>query len=174
MTSVRFDEIDRRAVIDSLSRQLGVRLTVVGRRRKWLKDEFQRHYWVIGGYGEWHGIPAEMMDAEVASPSGGILAIAMRLRQAIQIYVSPLAPFVDARSALNRARKTTGDYQFTYTKRGIHLVIDQAPSIALSDLTGFSFDDTAKTAVKKSREAEKLIAALPENELRALLTKLRH
>lgn len=169
MTDAKFDETDRRAVTDALCKQLGVVLTPVGHRHKWLKDEAQRSYWVIGGYEDWHGIPNEMMDAEAASSTAGILVIAIRHSQSIQIYVGPLSPLVEARNVLKRARKTSGDYQFTYTKRGRCLVIDQAPHVVLSGLSGFTFDDEEKASVARVREAEKLLKSLPANELRELL-----
>ena len=47
MARVKFDETDRRAVIDELSPHLGVQINWVGRRRKWLLDSSG------GNYGYW-------------------------------------------------------------------------------------------------------------------------
>ena len=87
MAHAKFDETDRRAVIDELGRHLGVQINRVGRRRKWLRDRSGRNYWVLGGYADWHGIPEEMMDAEVADPSNGFVVIAMR-RQSDRVKIS--------------------------------------------------------------------------------------
>ena len=119
----KFDEIDRKAVIRSVEKSLDVSLSLVGRRKKWLRDDSGKTYWVLGGYGEWHGIPAEMMDAEAKNPTGGFIVVAIRHRSAIQIYIGPLKEVVANRGKLLRARKTTGDYQFTYRKRGTRVVI---------------------------------------------------
>jgi hypothetical protein len=173
MTQMKFDETDRRAVIDALSRHFGVRIEPVGRRRKWLRDNAARSYWVLGGYGEWHGIPEEMMDAEVSRPSGGFFVIAMRHRSTMEIFISPLVPLVAARAKLNRASQTTGDYQFTFKKRGTHLIIDQIPNATLSELTGFSFDKTEKDSLARFRKAEKLVGALSEDELKKLQDELK-
>ena len=171
MAQSKFDETDRRAVIDALSHHFGVRLARVGRRRKWLRDDAGHSYWILGGYGEWHGLPEDMMDAEVSSPSDGFIVIAMRQRSVMEIFIGPLAPLVAARPKLYRASKTTGDYQFTFKKRGACLIINQVPSASLSDLTGLSFDDTEKDSLKRFQEVEKLIGALSEDEREELLEK---
>lgn len=144
----KFDETDRQAVIDMLSRHFGVRLQPVGRRRKWLRDDAGRKFWVLGGYEDWHGIPEEMMDAEVISPSRGYIVIAIRHCSTIEVFIGPLTSLVAARAHLSRASQTTGDYQFKVEKKvekhGTRLLIKQVPNAALSELTTFSFNETEK------------------------------
>ena len=171
MAHAKLDETDRRAVIDELGRHLGVQINRVGRRRKWLRDRSGRNYWVLGGYADWHGIPEEMMDAEVADPSGGFVVIAMRRKSDMEIFLGPLAPLVAARRKLSRANQSTGDYQFTFRRRGSHLLLDKDVSVTLSSLASFSFDETEMEATKRVEEAGKLFAALPEEERRELLKK---
>jgi len=173
MVDTKFDETDRRAVVDALSRHLGARLKAVGRRRKWLHDDSNRNYWVLGGSGEWHGIPEEMMDAEIAAPSDGSIVIATRHQSAIKIFIGPLAPFVEARGTLYRASHTTGDYQFTCKERGAHLVIEQAPDVRLSEIATIPFDKLEKESVARSRDIERLLNGLSETERSALLKKLK-
>ena len=67
MAERKFDETDRSAVVRNVERTLGVTLSRVGRRRKWYSDEAGKSFWIIGGYGEWHGVTEEMMDAEVSN-----------------------------------------------------------------------------------------------------------
>ena len=172
MAHSKFDETDRRAVIDELSRRLDVRISRVGRRRKWLRDHSGRNYWVLGGYADWHGIPEEMMDAEIADPSGGLVVIAMRRQSDMEIFLGPLAPLVAARRKLSRANQSSGDYQFTFRRRGGHLFVDQDSSVTLSSLVSFSFDETEKESAKRVEETMKLFAALPEDEQRELFKKL--
>lgn len=112
ISRTKFDETDRQAVIDMLSGHFGVRLQPVGRRTKWLRDDTGRKYWVLGGYEEWHGIPEEMMDEEVSSPSKGYIVITIRHPSTIEIFIGLLTLLVAARAHLNRASQTTGDYQF--------------------------------------------------------------
>lgn len=173
MTDAKFDETDRRAVIDELRRRLGTKIKAVGRRRKWLRDEQERNYWVLGGYGEWHGIPEEMMDAEIAAPSGGSIVIATRHQSTIKLFIGPLAPLVEARDTLYRASHTTGDYQFTCKERGGHLEIEQARHVRLSELATIPFDRHEKDSVARSRDIERLLDGLSEKERRALLKRLK-
>ncbi len=171
MNGNKFDETDRHAVISKLSSQLGVVLTRVGRRRKWLRDGSGRNYWILGGYGEWHGVPEEMMEAEARYPTDGYLVIAVRHRLAIEIYIGALAPVVAARDSLYRARETTGDYQFTLKKRGTHLNIDQVPSAVLTELTSFSFNGNDREATARVQEAAELISRMNEDQKRELIEK---
>ena len=169
MAHAKFDETDRRAVIDELGRHLGVQINRVGRRRKWLRDRSGRNCWVLGGYADWHGIPEEMMDAEVADPSNGFVVIAMRRQSDMEIFLGSLAPLVAARRKLYRANQSTGDYQFTFRRRGSHVLLDQDASVTLSSLASFSFDETEKESKKRVEEVVKQFAALPEDEQRELL-----
>lgn len=171
MKQVKFDETDRRAVIDELGKRLCVRLQPVPRRRKWLRDELGRNHWVLGGYGEWHGIPNDMMDAEVASGTGGFIVVAIRHEATLEIYIGPLAPLVENRRKLFRSN--TGDYQFTFRKRGSSLIIDPIPGVVLSNLAKFSFGNAEKSSLQLRRDAEKLIDELSEQERRELLETLR-
>ena len=171
MARVKFDEIDRRAVIDELVRRLGVQINRVGRRRKWLRDDSGRKYWVLGGYADYHGIPEEMMDAEVADPSGGCVVIAMRRHSDMEIFLGPLEPLVAARRKLYRANRSTGDYQFTFKRRGNRLFLDQDSSVILSSLASFSFDETENKSKKHVEEVAKLFAKLPRDKQRELLKK---
>ena len=173
MTQTKFDETDRRAAIGALSRHLGVRLRPVGRRRKWLRDDSDRSYWILGGYGEWHGVPEEMMDAEVTRSSGGSIVIALRHQSAIKLFIAALAPLVEAREKLYRASHTTGDYQFTCKERGGHLVIEQAPEVRLSELATISFDEARKASVAHVKHVERLLANMSEKERSELLKKLQ-
>lgn len=85
MPQSKFDETDRRVVVDALSRQSGLQLERVGRRRKCFRDDEARCYRILGGYGEWHGIPEEMMNEEISSNSDGLLMISMRKKSVQRI-----------------------------------------------------------------------------------------
>lgn len=125
----------------------------------------------MGGYADWHGIPEEMMNAEVADPSGGFVVVAMRRQSDMEVFLAPLAPLVSARRKQSRANRSTGGYQFTFRRRGSHLLLDQDASVTLSSLISLSFDETEKEAAGSVEEASKLFAALPEEDQRELLKK---
>lgn len=132
----KFDETDRDAVVSELTTRRGVNLSKVGRRRKWFQDAEGWNYWILGGYGEWHGIPEEMMEAELEAAEPGFLVIATRRKADIEIFVGSLKPLTNNRKKLSRAAKTTDDYQFTFTKHGSHLIIDQLRDVRDATLEG--------------------------------------
>lgn len=172
MSRKKFDSTDRSAVIRAVEKSLGVSLSREGRRQKWLRDRDGRSYWILGGYGEWHGIPEEMMDAEASEPSDGLIVVAIRNRADMQIYIGPMCPIVEGRSKLYRAAKTTGDYQFTYKKKGASIAIDQLPSILLNELGTFSFSDEEKEQEKRRVMAKEYLNGLSEEEKEKLLNEL--
>jgi len=172
MSSDKFDETDRRAVVSAVEKRLRVRLMRVGRRRKWFQDEVGRNYWILGGYGEWHGIPEDMMQNEIDASVSGFIAVATRQRAAIEIYIGSLSAILEDRAKLYRARETTNDYQFTFKKRGNSLVIDQIPSAVLADLGGFSFTEADKNGVARIEEAKHLFEKLSAEDKKRLLESL--
>ena len=109
MATNKFDNLDRNRVIHAVEEYHGVKLEKVGRRRKWLQDESGRNWWILGGYGDYHGVPEEMMEAELKSPTTGILIIAERKLTDIDIFSGSVEKLCKNRNKLYRARKTTGD-----------------------------------------------------------------
>ena len=146
MSAKKFDNIDRKRVIRAVEDHFGVTLSKVGRRPKWLQDEAGRNYWVLGGYGEWHGIPEEMMDAEIKSPTEGMLVIAVRKKASMEVFAGGVGGLINGRVKLCRAKKTTGDYQFTYRVIGDHLIVEQLPSFSLEriDVLSYEVDEKEK------------------------------
>ncbi len=86
--SRKFDSQDRKTVISDVNKHLGVKLTNIGRRQKYLKDEYDKRYWVLGGYDYWHGIPSEMMESEVQAKDNATLIIAVRKKTGIDIFLT--------------------------------------------------------------------------------------
>lgn len=176
MSAKKFDNIDRKRVIQTVEDHFKVTLSKVGRRPKWLQDKAGRNYWVLGGYGEWHGIPEEMVDAEIAAPMDGVLVIAVRKKASMDVFAGSVGELVKGRGKLYRARKTTGDYQFTYRAGGSHLIVDQLPGFSLEQIGALPYeadekekdiavDNVTKLFEKMSKEErEELLRSLNEKE----------
>ena len=118
MATNRFDSLDRNRVIRAVEEYYGVKLEKVGRRRKWLQDESGRNWWILGGYGVYHGVPEEMMEAEQKALTAGMLIIAARKLTDIDIFSGSAEKLCKNRNRLYRAGKTTGDYQFNIHTSG--------------------------------------------------------
>lgn len=174
MQSRKFDKIDRKRVIRALEDHYKIKLSEVGRRLKWLQDEEKRNYWVIGGYGEWHGIPEEMMNAEIDSPTEGILVIAARRKASMDIFVGGVDALVKGREKLYRARKTTRDYQFTYTIRGSHLFINQLPTVSLEKIEELPYEAKEKENDKKTEDIKKLLEGMSKEERAKVIKSLKN
>ena len=53
-TAEKFDNLDRKVVIDGVQERYGVTLAKVGGRDKWRQDESGRNWCVLGGKDDWH------------------------------------------------------------------------------------------------------------------------
>jgi hypothetical protein len=123
MQKLKFDETDRRQVITAIEEHYKIRLTPVGNRRKHLHDEQGRTYWVLGGYENWHGISAEMMEADEKLYADGTLVIAVKKLGKIDLYIGPLLPLIKSKRTLSHTEN--GAYQFNIQIQGDKLTIKE-------------------------------------------------
>ena len=97
----KFSQSERREVIERLQVALGVALRPIGSRSKYLEDENGRRYLLLGGYGDWHGIPKEVVETEERSKTQGtLLVVAKRYEDRMEVYSGPLAPLLRAKDKL--------------------------------------------------------------------------
>lgn len=170
MTKLKFDETDRRKVIAELQSHFGVKLSRVGTRRKYLRDENNRTFWVFGGYEDWHGIPAEMMEAEEKRDAEGILVVAKRGKTKIDIYTGPLMPLIKNRKSLSHTQK--GEYQFNIRLRGNSLTVHEVPGFHLTALGTASYPIEEKTSDKTVEKMETIIRKLSPEAREQLFAEL--
>ena len=133
-TVKKFDNLDRKIVIDTVQERYGVILQKVGRRDKWRRDELGTNWFVLGGKDDWHGIPEVMMENERQAQIKGMLVIAQKKHKCIELFSGPLRPIVDERDKLSRATQSTGDYQFTVESHGNRLRCTKIPKFVLKKL----------------------------------------
>lgn len=157
MANPKFDETDRRKVIAEVESLYKVKLTPVGNRRKYLKDQSGRTFWIFGGYEDWHGIPPEMLAAEEARGGVGVLVVAKRHRNRIDVYCGDLQPLIQNKKSLCLTRQ--GDYQFNIRIRGNVLGIHEVPTLHLSKLGESQFTAEEKVTEKAVTIIRKLSPA---------------
>jgi hypothetical protein len=169
MKSTKFDEHDRRKVITELEEHYGVKLYPVGARRKFLEDGEGKAFWVLGGYEDWHGIPPEMVEEEARRSRGGVLIVAKRYKNKIDVYSGPVRPLIENKDNLSHTKE--GNYQFHIEILGGHLLIREIPGLSLTKLgeTPHSFEE--KDSDKKVQEVKDILDKLTPEERAEVLKK---
>ena len=168
----KFDNLDRDRVIRAVQEHFDIHLKRVGSRRKWLRDESGRNWWVLGGKDDYHGIPEDMMEGERHARTEGMLVIAWREVGSIDAFSGPLGSLVSTRDKLYRAARTTGDYQFEATVKGDRLVLSGRRRDVVLELKRFAtipYSVEDKERDRKVVEVGKLLATLSSEERKALI-----
>jgi hypothetical protein len=153
--TIKFGTLDRERVIDEVQEHYDVKLKKVGPHPKWLQDESGRNWWILGGTGDWHGIPEEMMEDEQQARVEGMLVIAQRKLTHIEAFAGLLGPLVSARDKLSWAQSRA--YQFWVKMSGAHLQCVQAPDVVLERFARIPYS-------VKDEELEKTVATMSMDE----------
>lgn len=136
MAYIKFGDHERHGVILRLEAWKRIKLTPVRNYKKFLKGSDGSYYCIVGGSGDWHGIPKEVMEHGKKDSSNFYLVIARLLKTKIQIYVGSLKPLVDWRASLTRTKE--GDFQFDLkTPTDETLSIKQVPGAKFSKVAEF-------------------------------------
>ncbi|GMR20368.1 MAG: hypothetical protein BMS9Abin36_0963 [Gammaproteobacteria bacterium] len=167
MISQRFDEQDRKKVISEVETHFGVSLSRVGSRRKFLEDSNHRTFWVLGGYDDWHGIPPDMIEDEEKRNSNGVLIVAKRHKNRIDVFSGSLQLLIVNKAKLAHTKK--GDYQFNIHIRGNHLFVKEIAELSLAKLGEASYTNEDKVTDKKTEEIEALLNELSPEEQKEIL-----
>jgi len=86
MADVKFSDDERDAVVRSLEKLRGIKITRIGSKKKFFKGTDNLHYCIIGGRDDWHEIPEEVMTQEKESSKSVFLVIARWLKTKIEVY----------------------------------------------------------------------------------------
>ena len=165
----RFDDLDRRPVINVIQEHYGVKLQKVGSRRKWLRDASGRNWWVLGGLETWHGIPEEMMEHEKCSVVEGLLVIAYKKRTKIEVFKGQLGPLVSTRDELPRSAQ---QFHFDVEVSGTRMRCIQAPDVVLDRLATIPYSAKDRERDRTLNEFQKSVSAMSREEMTALMGKL--
>lgn len=105
-------------------------------RPKWLRDESGRNWCVLGGVGEFHGIPREIVDDEEADKSNGVLVIAHKKPHAIDVFSGKLKDIVENIENL----KLTKDnhYKFNIKIKDERISVNEIQSMELNRILTIS------------------------------------
>ena len=133
-TSTRkFNGSDRLQTVRAIEQFLGVNLSKIGSHRTFLEDETGTPYLVLGGYGDWHGIPPEIVgDARSKHPHGKLM-LAKHEGVRIKVYAGSLDALLQRTDSL--AFNQEGYCQFDLGWQDGRPFIKQALDVQLELLT---------------------------------------
>lgn len=133
MTTQKFDSTDRRHVIAQLEKKLGVKLKRIGSRQKYLRDTEGKRYCIFGGYGNWHGIPREIVEREEREGQESVMVVAKKYDQHIGIFLGPLQPLAHNKHSLAYTKQD--QFEFNTEISGSRMKIREVPSLILLKLS---------------------------------------
>lgn len=99
---IKFGDDERDAVIREIERLKNSKLKPVGSKRKFFKGSDELYYCIVGGTGDWHEIPEEVMAQENITSESVHLVIARWLKNRIEIYGGLLKPLSNSRDSLSQ------------------------------------------------------------------------
>ena len=173
--SRKFDNQDREQVISEVEKHFDVKLHPIGTRKKYLKDENGKRYWVFGGYDYWHGIPSEMMDAEIQESEKASFIVAVRKKTRIDIYDGSIEPLVVGRNRLKRNKKR--DYQFTVEERLGQLDVKEIKGLKLRRIAVREYSinqkDSDRDSFLKGERIKNFVSKLSDEDKADFLSQFK-
>jgi hypothetical protein len=170
MIQGKFDEYDRREVIAKLENCLQVKLSPIGRRHKYLCDTNGRRYCVLGGCGDWHGIPEEIVREEEIICGDSVLVIAIKYKQTLDIYLGDLKKLIAGKSRLILTK--IRQYEFNIKLQDSRLFIKEVPGLSLRKLVETPYSETEKTSQKTFDKFEAVFKNLSPEKQKEVLKRI--
>jgi len=157
MADIKFSDDEREPVIERLETLKHIKLKPVGKYKKFLKGSDGLYYCIVGGNGDWHEIPKEVMEQEKKDQASVYLVIARWLRTKIEIYGGLLKPLFELRGSLSRNEQ--GDFQFDLKMPtdGI-LSIKQVSGAKFKKLDEFSAPPVSRFKMLSEEKQRELLA----------------
>ena len=166
MPNIKFGDRERRHVIEVIEKLKEIKLIQIANYKKFLQGTDGAYYCIVGGTGDWHGIPNEVMTSAIKDYSNFYLAIARLLKTKIELYMGPIKPLVDSRASLTHTQR--GDFHFDLnTPTDNRLPIKQVPPARFYKIYEFGYD------VEDVRDTDRRIRKFLKNCSPEQLSQLR-
>lgn len=171
MTMKRFGDAERSRAVYELEKALNVKLIPIRPYKKWLRDNDGNRYCLVGGYGDWHGIPSEVLSPQQERGKTQLVVVRM-LKDKAELYIGPLDPLVENKHMLPRS--SGGEYHFNIrSASGGCLRIMELSGYSLKKILEFPCLALEKEDDKHIYEAIKKLQKLPPQAREALITRLQ-
>lgn len=168
----KFDKWDRRSVIRLIQETFGVTLDKVGRGDTWWRDKSGTEWCIIGGIGNFHGIPERIIECEREASVDDRLVIAEKLVDSLNVYVGSLQSLIDARHDLPRRHRDNA-YLFNVVAKKSSMGVVEAPSVVLRKIGAAAHTASNRDSIRKAGEFERLVGSMSPDELAEALEELR-
>ncbi|MDP3030278.1 MAG: hypothetical protein Q8O04_12485 [Deltaproteobacteria bacterium] len=167
--TIKFDNIDRLHVIKAIETEFGSKLSKVGRRHIFLKNTDNIYFVILGGYGDWHAIPDDVIE-QIEKTEEKQLVIAIRKPQIVKIYHCDMQKFLEQKDKYNRP----GNNKFTFNidEFSSFARIRQAKSVSLDLLAVVSYKISDRESLEKREAVVKILKQMTEAERSDLIKKL--
>ena len=126
----KFGKAERKKVVEGLETALNIRLSSRSGFRTVFEDEDGAIYWVIGGYGNWHGASDQMITETIGAKKKGKLFVAKANQEYATIYAAPLDDFLNVLDGFSCDKH--GARKFNLAWKGEVAFIKEAPMIPVS------------------------------------------
>lgn len=154
MKTKKFDNYDRNRVVSEVEKYFQVKLHKAGSRDIYLKDETGKTYWVIGGVGDYHGIPKEMFPEEEKQSIEGVLVVAKKKLNSIDVFAGSLLSLIKSKRMLT---VTDIQYQFDVCPQNDILKLKQAPDVRLKKIAVVPYTTEEKVADKTVHDTTQVL-----------------
>jgi len=164
----KFSETDRRRVIKHLEEFLNIKLTPIGRSRKYLSGSDGRKYCILGGYGEWHGVPSEILTQDHAGAARTNIIVARLLTDRIELFLGPIEHLFNNKNLLPLNKQD--EYQFHIKKVAAdRMYINELPDFYLSKIYEFLYGSSDRNIAR----LEDIIKTLSPEDREEVLSRLQ-
>ena len=179
MSSLKFNNQDRKVVIEEVQRVRDEQLNPVSPYSKLVRSKDRKYYCVVGGTGLWHGITESIFDEIERAARQSFLVIALKKDRHYEIYIGHFSPLENNRSSLSYSKR--GVYQFHVEEQGNKACIREVDDYCLNleavvDTRGNPQPEKKEhTGPKKGAKSKNLIEEfekLSEEKQRLVLKKL--
>jgi len=165
----KFANVDRRCVIRELEQRRGIRLSAIERKSVWQRDQTGGEYLIIGGRGDWHGIPLDVVPAKRDAHQEAHFIFCDLAEEAIRVFEGDLRHLLRNADRLHASQTTLS---FNLSRATGRLGIAELPGFYLTRIFDIPYANSQR---ERQRAMDPLFTAIPkmsDDEKRHLLKEL--
>lgn len=152
--TIKFGDVEREKIISYLKSSLNIKLEPVGNRKKFCIGSNGNYYCIVGGTGDSHSIPKDVMNVCIQYADKSYLILARLLRTKMDLYLGSMKPLIESRSILSSVGKGGDHYGFNIkTPSSNQIGIKEVGSCHLEKIGEFPYE--FESARKEDKEVKK-------------------